>query len=596
VDSGYVGTSLSNTADVSSVTADPDVTNNSSTVAGPVSPGAHLTILKTHVGTPVAGTDLTYHVAVTNTGPSDSVGPITVTDPLPTGEAYVSAAGTGWSCSAAGQDVTCGLAAGLVANTTSPLIDLVVALDPALSPGPLSNTASVHSGGTPDPSPGGSSTDTGTLTGSADLSIVKSHTGAFTPGGTDSYTLQVSNAGPSDAAGPVTVTDPLPAGESYVGASGTGWTCNAAGSAVTCQLAAGLAAGTVAVPAAATPITLTVAIDGAAYPSVSNTAAATSPTPDPDTGNNSSTDVAQVAAVDDLTILKTHTGAALAGAELTYTLAVGNLGPTADPGPETVTDPLPAGETFVSATGTGWSCSDSGSTVTCLSAGGIPVGYAGSIALTVLLGQAAVPSVSNTATVTGTGTDLDPGNNTSTDGASVGPGSTLIITKTLDSASLVIGRSASYTISVANQGPSEAQGVAVADHMPAGLVPQTASGAGWSCQITGQDVSCVDGGSLAADTNASIVVVGHVVATSGTLANAAIVSTLTPLVGSSNTSAATPPMVVAPGDPAASGSVTPTPGLAWTGADIELLLGVGLLCVLAGTILLMSNRRRRGAP
>jgi hypothetical protein len=99
---------------------------------------------------------------------------------------------------------------------------------------------------------------------------------------------------------------------------------------------------------------------------------------------------------------------------------------------------------------------------------------------------------------------------------------------------------------------------------------------------------------MAAGTNASFVVVAHVAATSGTVANAATVSTLTPLVGSSNTSAATPPMAVASGDPRASGSVTPTPGLAWTGADIELLLGVGLLGVLAGTILLVSDRRRQG--
>jgi uncharacterized repeat protein (TIGR01451 family) len=489
--------------------------------------------------------------------------------------------------------VTCSLAAGLVVDTTSPVVSLVVALDPALLPGPLSNTAYVHSGGTTDPSPGGSSTDTSTLTGSADLSIVKSHTGDFTPGGTSSYTLQVANAGPSDAAGPVTVSDILPAGETYVSAIGTGWSCSAVGPDVTCQLAAGLAAGSVGLPVAAAPITLTVAVDGAAYPSVSNTATVTGPTPDPDTGNNSSTDVAQVAAVDDLTILQTHTGTALAGADLTYTMTVGNLGPTADPGPVTMTDPLPTGETFVSATGTGWSCSDSGSTVTCVSAGAVPVGYSGFILLTVLLDQAAVPSVSNTATIAGTGTDVDPGNNTSTDVVTVGPGAALSITKTLDSASLVVGQSASYTISVANQGPSPAQGVTVSDHLPSGMVPQTASGAGWACQITGQDVACNDAGSLAANTNASIVVVARVVAASGTLANAATVSTLTPLVGSSTTSAATPPTLVSTSDPAATGSVARTPGLAWTGADIGLLLGAGLLSVLAGTLLASDRRRRR---
>jgi uncharacterized repeat protein (TIGR01451 family) len=53
------------------------------------------------------GQQADYQVAVTNRGPSEAAGPVTVTDPLPSGLTYVAAHGLGWSCSAAGQTVTC---------------------------------------------------------------------------------------------------------------------------------------------------------------------------------------------------------------------------------------------------------------------------------------------------------------------------------------------------------------------------------------------------------------------------------------------------------------------------------------------------------
>ncbi|NJO13064.1 MAG: DUF11 domain-containing protein, partial [Gammaproteobacteria bacterium] len=65
-----------------------------------------------------------------------------------------------------------------------------------------------------------------------DLSLTKTHTGDFSAGSTGTYTLRVSNASgvgvePDD--NPVTVTDTLPAGLSFVSGSGTGWNCSNAG-------------------------------------------------------------------------------------------------------------------------------------------------------------------------------------------------------------------------------------------------------------------------------------------------------------------------------------------------------------------------------
>src|SRR5207248_8230898 len=85
--------------------------------------------------------------------------------------------------------------------------------------GSIDDTATVSSS-TSDPDP---SNDSATATtevdaapvAQADLSITKSHSGDFTAGSPGTYTLAVHNAGPSDAQGPVTITDTLPTGETY---------------------------------------------------------------------------------------------------------------------------------------------------------------------------------------------------------------------------------------------------------------------------------------------------------------------------------------------------------------------------------------------
>jgi uncharacterized repeat protein (TIGR01451 family) len=139
-----------------------------------------------------------------------------------------------------------------------------------------------------------------------------------------------------------------------------------------------------------------------------------SATPDPDPSNNTSATTAAAAAVDNLWITVTANGLPTVGKDLTYSLTVGNSGPTPDPGPVTVTDPLPAGETFVSAAGDGWTCTATGATVTCSRSGPFAVDATSTITLVVELGAAALPAVADTATVRGSGSDPDLANNAST--------------------------------------------------------------------------------------------------------------------------------------------------------------------------------------
>jgi uncharacterized repeat protein (TIGR01451 family) len=598
IDPSVTSATLVNTATVSSTTADPVPGNNSSTDTATVTPSADLSIVKSHSATAFTpGTDAVYTLQVANAGPSDAVSP-TVTDVLPAAESSVSATGAGWTCTpttvAGTTTVTCTLTGSLAAGTAlspnpAPVITLTVLLDPSYTSNTISNTAVVSST-TPDPDPGNnSSTDVADVGPNADLSIVKSHTGNFRPGTNAVYTLQVTNAGPSDANDPV-VSDTLPPGETFASADGSplpsAWTCSVVGQAVTCAMAAPLAAGSTSAPTLAQPILLTVAIGGAAYPTVSNTAVVSSTTPDPDPGNNSSTDVATVVPVDDLSIVKDTTAThVLAGEHLTYSLKVANAGPTPDPGPVTVSDQLPASETFTSATGAGWTCHHVGQAVTCTYPGAMAVHYTGTISLKVLLGAAAAPHVSNTATVAGAGTDPNPANNTSTAVVPVAPGVKLALTKELVSGPLVTHQQATYRIGLTNLGPSVAQAVVIRDDVPTSLTPISASGTDWTCTITGQLVICSYASDLAAGSSTSLDVIATVEATSGTVVNTASVSTSTGLITPEGTIATSSAPVEPPVEQE----------LAFTGANLGLLtgIGVGLVTLGAGFSALVRRRATR---
>ena len=100
--------------------------------------------------------------------------------------------------------------------------------------GTLSNTATVTApAGVSDPTPGNNSaTDSDALGAQADLAITKTDgVTTATPGGSVTYTITASNAGPSSATG-ATVADTFPASLTctWTCAGSGGGTCTAAGS------------------------------------------------------------------------------------------------------------------------------------------------------------------------------------------------------------------------------------------------------------------------------------------------------------------------------------------------------------------------------
>lgn len=112
---------------------------------------------------------------------------------------------------------------------------------------------------------------------------------------------------------------------------------------------------------------------------------------------------------------------AFSGSTVPYTLAVTNNGPTAASS-VSVTDPLPAGAGFVSATGTGWSCGFSAGVVTCTTPS-LALGAAPPITLTITAPVVKhSEEIPNTATVSSATSDPVPGNNSSTAVVHVVPG------------------------------------------------------------------------------------------------------------------------------------------------------------------------------
>jgi uncharacterized repeat protein (TIGR01451 family) len=249
--------------------------------------------------------------------------------------------------------------------------------------------------------PAGTSSYTATYAIHADLAIAAGASPEPVGAGTTlTYTLNVSNAGPSQATS-VSVTDTLPAGTTFGSASGAGWTCTGTGP-VTCTLPSlGVAA--------ASPITVAVTAPAEAG-AILNSATVSSATNDPTSGNNTATTTSNVFARADLSIGQSGAPAAICtGQPITYTLSVSNAGPSTATS-VSVADTLPAGASFVSSSGAGWSCSGT-STVTCTRPSLAP-GAAPAITITINAPGSAGTAV-NAAAVSAATNDPSSANNTS---------------------------------------------------------------------------------------------------------------------------------------------------------------------------------------
>ena len=176
---------------------------------------ADLVLDKSHVGDFTAGQNASYSLVVHNNGVA-LAGPTTVTDTLPAGLTYVSGTGTGWSCGAVGQDVTCTTNATIAQNADLPTITLTVAVSPT-APTSIDNVAAIANAAVNSGTPLPSNTDTANVL-QPDLStstktVVDIDGGDADPGDTLRYTITLVESGGAAATG-ASVTDNVPAGVS----------------------------------------------------------------------------------------------------------------------------------------------------------------------------------------------------------------------------------------------------------------------------------------------------------------------------------------------------------------------------------------------
>ena len=114
-----------------------------------------------------------------------------------------------------------------------------------------------------------------------------------------------------------------------------------------------------------------------------------------------------------LSIAKTHTGNFTVNQNGSFSITVSNSGTAATSSTVTVSDMLPSGLGFVSATGTGWSCLNSSGDVVCTNTAPIAASSNAVITLTVSV-TTNLTSIQNTASVTGGGGSIVTGSSTDT--------------------------------------------------------------------------------------------------------------------------------------------------------------------------------------
>src|SRR5262249_6639067 len=287
----------------------------------------------------------------------------------------------------------------------------------------------------------------------ADLAITKTGPATATLNQPFTYTITVTNNGPSTTQ-EARISDTFPTGLTFVSATPSQGSCSFTGTLL-CPF------GPLANGASATALVTVTPTTGGTF---TNTATVSPVGRSIDTvaGNNSSSASTTVAAAD-LSITKTAPATVAAGQQFTYTLAVHNGGPNDATG-VAVTDTLPAGVTFVSAS-TG--CTNASGTVTC-TVGNLANGANATITI-VVTAPSTAGTITNTAPVAGQPTDPNTANNTASATTQVQAATAdLSIAKTAP-ATVSTGQQFTYTLSVHNGGPSDATSVTVTDNLPTGV-------------------------------------------------------------------------------------------------------------------------------
>jgi large repetitive protein len=495
-DEALPGDIFTNVATGSTKTGDPNEEDNSAVAVTivPGAPQANLSVSKSGPGAAGPGTDVTFTINFFNVGPDASQN-VVLTDTLPShitfGDmTFVSLGQTGQTLNCttpavgAGGTITC-TAALYPANATTTLT--VTAKVPAQteSGAEFVNTVAVTSEGTNDPSEENNAASATVIVSAVDVSVVKQGPASVIAGQNISYTINVTNAGP-DVAANVVLTDVLPPALRFVSiGSNLPAVCSNPGvgnsGLVSCELEF-LGINQTA------QFTLIATVSPATTGSVSNTATVDTASFDTDPLDEQSTVVTPVTVSSDLGVTKTGPATVTAGQNVSYTVTVNNAGPSN--AANVVVDEMPgAGLSFVSVlqtTGPAFNCTGD----TCTIATFAP-GASATFTFTYLVSPSATVSVTNAVHIGPETNDPSTLNNTDSETSTVTTLSDISTTKTAP-ATVTAGTNLTYTVVVANAGPSDASSVTFNDVLPTNTTFVSLNQSGpttFNC-TTGPTISC----------------------------------------------------------------------------------------------------------
>ena len=329
------------------------------------------------------------------------------------------------------------------------------------------------------------------LAASADLAISKSDgRSVVAQGETLTYTVIASNLGPDTAAG-AAVADILPGD-----LEGVTWTCSASpGSSCPATGSGNLAVSVHLLANGSATFSLTGTVAADADGTLTNTATVLSPggVSDPDPSNNSASDSTAITPLVDLSVtLDDGRASAVPGLELSYQLVARNAGPR-------TADGVQLSSTLAPGLSCAWQCAPSGG-ASCGAASG-----SGDLAQTVRLpatarltytvdcqipSQASASLVSSAQIAAGpTSTELELGDNNASHNTPLTPVADVSVAVSDGRTSAVPGAdSLTYTVTVRNDGPSDAASVVVQDDFPSALGDLP-----WSCLPAGSATCAASG-------------------------------------------------------------------------------------------------------